>query len=93
MLNGWSAPPPPPLVTSEGVPAPPALVAELRELQHEERLVLTQRELLEARAENVRLRKERTLREVARATGLSGGLRIDLVSGMVAAQALENSDG
>ncbi len=80
-------------MTSEGVPAPPALVAELRELQHEERLVLTQRELLEARAENVRLRKERTLREVARATGLSGGLRIDLVSGMVAAQALENSDG
>jgi hypothetical protein len=45
------------------------------------------------RAENVRLRKERVLQEVVRTTGLTGGLRIDLASGLVAPQSLESSDG
>jgi hypothetical protein len=89
-------PPPPSQPDSAlpaGVPVAPALVAELRELHHEERLILTQRELLEVRAENVRLRKERVLQEVVRTTGLTGGLRIDLASGLVAPQSLESSDG
>lgn len=73
----------PPPTNAVGREAPPALVAELRSLNHEEQLLAAQRELLEARAENVSLRKTMLLRDLARQVGLTGRLRLDLPSGMV----------
>lgn len=58
-------------------------MAELRELQRDVALIEAQRAALDARMENVQLRRQYALRELARALGLSGKLRLDLETGTV----------
>ncbi len=69
--------------TPEVGQAPAAILDELRACQRDGQLIDVQRQLLEARSENVALRKAFALRELGRAVGLSGKLRLDLESGRV----------